>query len=342
MPATGVGLVQHGPAEGGHDHGHRLGDQGVAHVFGQREQGPDVGLHRGDVDPLLRAARSPELRTLHQQRNALEVVDGAIDLLQPRHQQRESFVQQVGVVGALRVAAMQQVGHRATQGAEVECQRGRRRGARAAVGDQVPVGLHAPGDLTHRVEAGPGRQQHLHGQRGGRVLEQPGADLGPPPLAAHVGGDLVHRADDRRKPGLDRVLHEQSCGERVQGSDGGKVELVQGGPGARGHHRVPSAAQAGQLGAHPVAHLGRRLLGEGHGRDRPHGYGVRALGDQSADAVDENPGLARAGTGGDEDRVVERRARAVSCLLVGQGECGHAGSPSVVPASPADPTTTPA
>ena len=80
----------------------------------------------------------------------------------------------------------------------------------------------------------------------------------------------------------------------------------------------------GVLGAdqrpHPVAHLGRRLVGEGHGEDV---VGRHALLDHIGDAVHDHPGLAAAGAGQHQERTFERLDR-VALRGVELGEIEHA------------------
>ena len=68
----------------------------------------------------------------------------------------------------------------------------------------------------------------------------------------------------------------------------------------------PASARALELGADPLAQLGRRLVGEGEGEDRVRGDAL--LADQPAVAVDHHPGLAGSGARLDQD-LGRRRPR---------------------------------
>jgi hypothetical protein len=108
-------------------------------------------------------------------------------------------------------------------------------------------------------------------------------DLHLPHAALH-DRDLVARVADGeplREPGRLVLLVEQPQAEAVEGGD----EDVDPG-GARD-------------GGDPLAHLPRRLVGEG---DREDLVRVDALLEQPADAVDDDPGLPGAGAGEDEER----------------------------------------
>ena len=65
-----------------------------------------------------------------------------------------------------------------------------------------------------------------------RVGEQLVAERGPATVELDAGADLVEHLDPRREAGLDGVLREDPLGERVQGADGGAVELVERGAGS--------------------------------------------------------------------------------------------------------------
>ena len=82
----------------------------------------------------------------------------------------------------------------------------------------------------------------------------------------------------------------EAVGVGAQNAQAGRVE-------GRDPHFV--GRRAHQLG-HPAAHLVRRLVGEGDGQDAP-GRGV-ARRHQVGDAPGQHPGLARAGTGHDQQR----------------------------------------
>ena len=74
------------------------------------------------------------------------------------------------------------------------------------------------------LHAGGEQQEHASA----RARDRRGARRGsqPAPLELDVGADLVEHLDARREPGLDRVLHEDPLGERVEGADRRPVELV--------------------------------------------------------------------------------------------------------------------
>ena len=198
---------------------------------------------------------------------------------------------------------------------------GDRFGGRAAehVGaHEVPVAVEPDDDAAQVVEGDADRERELEGQRHLLVVEQLGADAGPPGLERDRGADLVEHAEQRRDAGLDGVLGEDALRERVQGADRGEVEPVERRLGALAH-LVAGRVASGLLEAvaQPVAQLGRGPLGEGDRRDLLDRHAV--LDDELLDPGDEHLGLARAGARVDEQRGCRVTADAVARRLVAQG-----------------------
>ena len=121
--------------------------------------------------------------------------------------------------------------------------------------------------------------------------------------------------------GVERALLEQARGEGVDRLDVGRVDLSQGvvEPSSFGRVGGP-AASFGERGADPRAQLAGRLLGE---RDRHDVAQPRVVAAHQLDhPVDQDPGLARAGAGLQEERGVELAEQAVAHGLVG-GRAAH-------------------
>ena len=177
--------------------------------------------------------------------------------------------------------------------------------------DKVPVAVEGHGQCPEVVEADAGGEREPQHGRGVGVLEQFGLELVVAPVGGDAGGDGVEDLDQRRQPGLDGVLGEDAAGERVQGADGGTVEVVE---------RLV-VTTAGELHAQPVTELGGGLLGERHRRDVAD---RDAVGDERDDPFDQRACLSRARAGLDEQGVGEVGADPLAGVLVGD----HAAPPA--------------
>ena len=202
--------------------------------------------------------------------------------------------------------------------------------------DQLVVGaarLQLADRLSGDLRGLPQRPSHVRLGRLGkpRLVLAAAAQLGvhaehDPPQSADVeGGDRVlalavaARQEgferlveglDRRPLGLrgvqypeagidadrDRVGREQPVAEAVDRRHPGAAESP---AAARRARSDPASRPALDLGADPLAQLGRGLVGEGEGEDRVRGDAL--LADQPAVAVDHHPGLAGSGARLDQD-----------------------------------------
>ena len=115
--------------------------------------------------------------------------------------------------------------------------------------------------------------------------------------------------------GVERALLEQAGGERVDRLDVGRVDLSQRvvEPSSFGSVGGPTAS-FGERSADPRAQLAGRLFGEGDRHD------VAQLGVVAAheldDPVDQDPGLAGAGAGLQEERGIKLAEQTVAHGLV--------------------------
>ncbi len=142
---------------------------------------------------------------------------------------------------------------------------------------------------------------HLRRERPGRVAlrveVEVAADQGHQPL----GVGLVVDREGR--------LHPEVAGLAAQDAHAGGVE------GAHPHRLGPAADQSGD----PLLHLAGGLVGEGDGEHRA---GMHlALGQQVGDPGGQDPGLARAGAGDDEQRaaLVDHRGALLGVESLEQG-----------------------
>ena len=123
------------------------------------------------------------------------------------------------------------------------------------------------------------------------------------------------------------MLRKDPLRERVQGADGGAVELPD--RDLAPHNLVGGGGGVGdsvlELLAHLVAQLSARLLGEGDGRDVAE---LHAGFDEGDHATHEGRGLARSGPGLNEQGCVERSGDGFASRLVGREGRGHAAPSS--------------
>ena len=132
-----------------------------------------------------------------------------------------------------------------------------------------------------------------------------------------VRAERVKNLEAGVDPGVERALLEQARGEGVDRLDVSRVDLSQGVVETSLFGRVGGpAASLGERGADPRAQLARRLLGEGDRHDVAQ-LGVVAP-HQLDHPVDQDPGLARAGAGLQEERGVELTEQALAHGLVGR------------------------
>ena len=163
----------------------------------------------------------------------------------------------------------------------------------------APVGGHQSAQLLARGfqirEVGAG----AHAQPRYQALQQDRICLREVGVQAQVGG---HLAQELRAVLL--IVH----GYRGRGAAGAEPQLAavaahqlqaEGVEGAHRRDRAPGAP--GDAG--PFAHLGRGLVGEGEGDDRPR---VDALAQQAREAGRDDPGLARSGAGQHHHRPARR------------------------------------
>ena len=195
-------------------------------------------------------------------------------------------------------------------------------GTRSSTRSQLASNAAARASRASAPHAGGEQEQERALER--RVGEQLLAERAPPPLVLDAGADLVEHLDARREAGLDRVLGQDPLGERVQRADGGAVELVE---------RRAAAARR-RRGRPPPARSCRARRTRSRSSAPAFSVNVMAaiaasstapLGDEGDDAVDEGGGLARAGAGLDEQRLVERVDDAVAGGLVGQDAASVTG-----------------
>ena len=141
--------------------------------------------------------------------------------------------------------------------------------------DPVPVQPEQPDELTHLPQGDSGC--HPEDERLGDrvVIEKLLLDPGPAVLEGDRGGDLVEDIDSRGKMCLDRVGGQDPLRERVQGPDGGQVQLVECSLGPLASYDVfVAVGDLLELGAQSVAKLCSGLDRERHGRDGRHGEAV--------------------------------------------------------------------
>ena len=170
-------------------------------------------------------------------------------------------------------------------------------------GDVLEGGLALVAGLEGDVEHGGAHEEVLVG----RVVVEGVDEAGPPLLVGQLGRHLVEHVHARRQAGGHGELVEQPAGEAVQGGDGGQVGLGDG-PAAPGGGLVV-AGLVGALGLdlepHPDAgaQLGGGRLGEGDGGHvvEPHAVVEHQVGDP----LHQGGGLARAGTGLDEQGAAQ-------------------------------------
>ena len=170
---------------------------------------------------------------------------------------------------------------------------------------------------------GPGHDLLLERVLGPRDLPEDAARVEGPVVHLHLAHAALHQrllvagvgdGEPLGQPGGGVLLGEQPEAEGVEGGD---PHL---GPGVAGQ------------GGDPLPHLGRRLVGEGDGQD---GARVEPLLEQPGHAVGDDPGLARAGAGQDQqrplgglDRLELRRVERgeVEHGAVGEAGFSHAGA----------------
>jgi hypothetical protein len=140
-------------------------------------------------------------------------------------------------------------------------------------------------------------------------------------LAGGAGGlGGVEHAEARVDPGRHRVPGQEAVAEAVDRRHPGTADSRQQLRGPLGSQLGPSR----QLGADPLAQLGRGLVGEGEGEDRV--GGDFAVADKAAVALHHHPGLAGAGAGLEQDVAaadLDRRR-----LLWGRPALAHRSSTS--------------
>ena len=94
------------------------------------------------------------------------------------------------------------------------------------------------------VSLDPGGEQQQEGAFELGVGQELVAKRRPAALEGHRRADLVEHLDPRRQPGLDRVLGEQTLGERVERADGRAVELLQSDSGSAAPRSPSGSASA--------------------------------------------------------------------------------------------------
>jgi hypothetical protein len=114
---------------------------------------------------------------------------------------------------------------------------------------------------------------------------------------------LVEHLDAGRDADVDGVLAEDAEREAVQRGDGRDVELLERGAGTVGEDRVGTRRVVDEGLADAVAQFGGRGLGEGDGCELPERHLL--VQHEPHDAGDERGGLAGAGAGLDEERLVD-------------------------------------
>ena len=341
--AAGGGLAQREPGElPGQPPHHRLGqprvelDHLVAHGPDQfadvvdRAAGGPVVLP-ALVDATLRRAdgQEPQLLVLVGGRSQL-VVPGPVPRQQPEH---------LVVVGE----AVLRAGPELLQPGEHGRERRRELGwvglGAHALGHEVPVGVAGQGQRAQHGERRVCVEREEHRALELGVVEQLVDEAGPALLERELRRDVVEHLDAGRESGFDRVLGEDALRERVEGRHRGSVELLERARGSCGHHRIGIAREGFEGAPDAVAQLGGRLLGERDRGDLPHGHVARDH--EGHDAVDERLGLARTGTGLDEEGLVEivddRGARRQVFVEVEEGllprRRAHPSPASATPAS---------
>jgi hypothetical protein len=182
--------------------------------------------------------------------------------------------------------------------------------------DEVPVGAEV---LRHAAGArgDPEAVELAQLDQGATAVDRPARRVGvveeavqqvvPLLLERECALELVEDGEARWQAGLDREVEQDPAGEGVQRADRGVIESVERGRGEVGP--VSLQARPG-----PAAQLGGGLLGEG---DRGDGRDRHAGAHEADDAGHEGAGLARAGTGFDEQRGVEVVADPLPDTLVG-------------------------
>ena len=217
----------------------------------------------------------------------------------------------------------------------VERQPGQRRRLADPI-EQVPVVVEHLGHRAEMLQLHVGREEDEHRRLERRIVEELVDELVPARLERETRRDLVAHFDPGRQSDLDREFGEDALRKRVQGGDGGRVEVVERGLAAGPHdlrlggRRRPPP----ELPANTVTELRRGLLGERDGGDRRHRDGkVGSVGgDQSDDPVDERGRLARARAGLDEQSGAELGpycfARGCIAGIVEEGELVGHSSPS--------------
>jgi hypothetical protein len=194
-------------------------------------------------------------------------------------------------------------------------------GGRNEVVDEVPRRVEGEGEGAELLRVDAGRVEQEDRALELWVLEELVEDAGPAPVERHRGRDLVEHLDLGGELRLHRVLGEEPLGERVEGADGGPVELAEGVAAARRLLRRGGGVglPALQLSPHPVAQLGAGLLGEGDGGDLAESH--RARSDEGDDPCHQRGGLAGAGPGLHEQGGAEVGRDALAGGVVGRG--GH-------------------
>ena len=224
----------------------------------------------------------------------------------------------------LRVCAfseeVQELVHHCLDDTEIRSRDRRRLHVGQVVLDQIPVALQPQRQGFHRRPAPairPGADPYAgiqqHPQRLGQriVGEQLGSHCAPPPAHPHRRGNLVKNLDHRRQPSLHGMFGEDPARERVQGPDGGGIEVS---------HLV--RVGVGELSPQAVAQFRSSCFAEGHGgavADRD------TLVHQLTHTIDEDLRLARPSPG--IDHHVEVRAMHRELTRLGVHQNGHEITP---------------
>ena len=148
---------------------------------------------------------------------------------------------------------------------------------------------------------------------GEEVVAEPLPPLVEPNPRLHVVVDL----ERGRKAGVERVLAKDAVREAVQRRDGRGVEALagDGAPLAFVGRKLRVDRRQFESPPHAVAQFGRGRLGERDG-DEVVDLAHRAGGDEPDDAVDQDPRLARAGAGLDEQVAMEIVADASPAVVI--------------------------
>ena len=211
-----------------------------------------------------------------------------------------------------------------------------RRAYRAEVDvfEAVPVRVEHRGDVLQRctilgLHHDVGAVQ-AHDERLEHGVGLPARDaVAPTSLERERGLHLVEHVDAWRYRDLDRVLGQDSLGERVQRGDGRAVEIGERVAATFGHDRVVTRTCELERAPYPIAQLGCRSFGERDGGDlTQRDVFVR---DESYQPRDEGGRLAGPRAGLDEERVGEAGGGdAITSELIDRLRCAHAPPPTRV------------